>query len=114
MTSTEGGIHVVDVAVGEKKVILPTKSMFGFDFVTKIVTLFDFSGTNASPDQPFGNLLPFMLLGSSDKGDMKDILPMMMLMGGMNGDSSPFGAINMNNHLCSWLLWEEAKARFFR
>lgn len=113
VTSTEGGIHVVDVAVGEKKVILPTKSMFGFDFVTKIVTLFDFSGTNASPDQPFGNLLPFMLLGSSDKGDMKDILPMMMLMGGMNGDSSPFGAINMNNPLMLMALMGGSESKDF-
>lgn len=113
VTSTEGGIHVVDVAAGEKKVILPTKSMFGFDFVTKIVTLFDFSGTNASPDRPFGNLLPFMLLGSSDKGDMKDILPMMMLMGGMNGDSSPFGAIDMNNPLMLMALMGGSESKDF-
>lgn len=93
VTSTEGGIHVVDVVAGEKKEILPTKSMFGFDFVTKIVSLIDFSAMNASADQPFGNMLPLMLL-SDDKSSMRDMLPMMMLMNGDNlGDfdmSNPF------------------------
>ena len=61
VTGTEDGIHVIDVAAGEKKEILPTKSMFGFDFVTKIVSLIDFSAMNASADQPFGNMLPLMI-----------------------------------------------------
>ena len=97
VTSTEDGIHVIDVVDGEKKVILPTKSMFGFDFVTKIVTLIDFSGLNASEDQPFGNLLPLMLLGDR-KGDstMKDMLPLMLLMG---GNGSALGGLDMSNPL---------------
>ena len=95
VTSVEGGIHVVDVAAGEKKEILPTKSMFGFDFVTKIVSLIDFSSMNASADQPFGNMLPLMLL-SDNKSSMKDILPMMMLM---NGGNASFGSFDMSNPL---------------
>lgn len=93
VTSTEGGIHVVDVAAGEKKEILPTKSMFGFDFVTKIVSLIDFSAMNASADQPFGNMLPLMLL-SDNKSSMRDMLPMMMLM---NGGNAGFGGFDMSN-----------------
>lgn len=96
VTSVDNGIHVVDVAAGEKKEILPTKSMFGFDFVTKIVTLIDFSSMNASADQPFGNLLPLMLLGENS-GNMKDMLPMMMLMGGMNGANENAFSFDMNN-----------------
>lgn len=98
VVSTDGGIHVVDVAAGEKKEILPTKSMFGFNFVTKIVTLIDFSGLSASEDKPFGNLLPLMLLGDR-KGDsgMKDMLPLMLLMGSDNG--SALGGLDMSNPL---------------
>lgn len=93
VTSTEGGIHVVDVAAGEKKEILPTKSMFGFDFVTKIVSLIDFSAMNASADQPFGNMLPLMML-SDNKSSMRDMLPMMMLM-----NSGNLGSFDMSNPL---------------
>lgn len=96
--SVDNGIHVVDVAAGEKKEILPTKSMFGFDFVTKIVTLIDFSSMNASAEQPFGNLLPLMFLGENS-GNMKEMLPMMMLMGGMNGTSANAFSFDMNNPL---------------
>ena len=32
---------VIDPFDGEEKVILPTRSCFGFDFVTKVVCLFD-------------------------------------------------------------------------
>lgn len=97
VVSTDGGIHVVDVAAGEKKEILPTKSMFGFNFVTKIVTLIDFSGLSASEDKPFGNLLPLMLLGDRKGGSgMKDMLPLMLLMG---GNGSALGGLDMSNPL---------------
>lgn len=97
VVSTDGGIHVVDVAAGEKKEILPTKSMFGFNFVTKIVTLIDFSGLSASEDQPFGNLLPLMLFGDRKGGSgMKDMLPLMLLMG---GNGSALGGLDMSNPL---------------
>ena len=98
VTSTKEGIHVVDVAAGEKKEILPTKSMFGFDFVTKIVSLIDFSAMNASADQPFGNMLPLMML-SDNKSSIRDMLPMMMLMNGGN-----FGSFDMSNPLMMMAL----------
>ena len=50
----------VDVYAGEQKQIIPTVNMFGFNFITKIVSLFNAIGDNApSPDQPFGNMIPF-------------------------------------------------------
>lgn len=75
-------LDVIDPVAGERKEILPAKSPFGFDFVTKVMSLFDqFTGIDkADATNPFGNMLPFMLM--SDSKDMKDILPMMMLMGG--------------------------------
>ena len=96
VTSVENGIHVVDVAAGEKKEIIPTKSMFGFDFVTKIVSLIDFSAAGASKDAPFGNMLPLMLMADGNR-NMKDmILPMMLMNSGSFGN---FGSLDMNNPL---------------
>ena len=79
----EDGITVVDVTDGEYKKILPTKSIFGFDFVTKVVSLIDFSATSASEDNPFGNMLPFMLLAGDSKEN--DIFPLALMMSNMNG-----------------------------
>lgn len=109
VTSTEGGIHVVDVAAGEKKEILPTKSLFGFDFVTKIVSLIDFSSMSASEDNPFGNMLPLMMLGNAD-GDcsFRDMLPMMMFMG--NGN---FAGMDMNNPLMLMALMGGSESKDF-
>ena len=112
VTSVDNGIHVVDVAAGEKKEILPTKSMFGFDFVTKIVTLIDFSSMNASAEQPFGNLLPLMFLGENSS-NMKEILPMLMLMGGMNGASPNAFSFDMNNTLMLMALMGGSKDNDF-
>lgn len=71
VTSTKGDISAIDVAAGEKKIIMPTKSMFGFDFITKVVSMIDFSMSNADENNPFGNLLPLMLF-NSDKNEEND------------------------------------------
>ena len=108
VTSTENGIHVVDIAAGEKKEILPTKSMFGFDFVTKIVCLIDFANMSASADQPFGNLLPLMMM--SDGGSMQDMLLPMMLM---NGGKMDFGTMDMSNPLMLMALMGGSEGKNF-
>lgn len=83
--SEQGDIIVVDIALGEKKTILPSKSPFGnFSFITKIVSLFDNMMDTPSKDNPLGNMWMFALLDDDNKS-MKDILPMMMLMNGANG-----------------------------
>ena len=109
VTSTENGIHVVDVKAGEKKTILPTKSMFGFDFVTKIVCLFDFTNASASADHPFGNMLPLMLM--SDNKNMKDMLLPMMLMSG-NG-SFDFSKMDMSNPLMLMAMMGGSESKDF-
>lgn len=83
----DGVINVIDYSTASVMDILPVKSPFGFNFFTKVVCLVDMSGMSAaSPENPFGGLLPFLMLG-----DGKDIDPMMfMLMGGnMNFASNP-------------------------
>lgn len=87
VTKNENGkILCVDPAAAEEKIVLPVKNMFGFDFVVKIVNLFEgMNGFEApSADQPFGNnLWMFMML--EDKGNMSDLLPLMLLSNNGNG-----------------------------
>lgn len=81
-----GDLIAVDIRAGEKKTIMPVRNMFHFDFVTKIVSLFNMNGmTQPSADMPFGNMLPLMLMNDDNKDmDMKDILMMSMLANGGN------------------------------
>lgn len=77
----------VDVCAGEQKQVIPTVNMFGFNFVTKIVSLFNTVGDNApTPDAPFGNMLPFMLM---NEGETIDPMMMMLMMGGKMDMSNP-------------------------
>ena len=84
-----GTFEVTDVRAGEAKTVIPTRNMFGFNFMTKVVSLFGAFTDAPTADQPFGNMLPFLMLGE----DNKDIDPMMMFFmmnqGGANIFSNP-------------------------
>lgn len=84
----DGGLVVVDPVAGEEKKILPTTSPFGFNFITKVVNLFDNCGLagSATADSPFGNFLPFMLMGDDNDSNL---LPLMLLSGKTDFTSSP-------------------------
>lgn len=98
VTGKQGNdITVVDVSKGEKKTILPTKSMFGFDFVNKYVSLIDFSGVSASADAPFGNLLPMLMLSNADGASRDSLLPLMLMSQGN-------GSFDMSNPLMLYAL----------
>lgn len=89
--SVENGIHVVDIRAGEKKEILPTTNMFGFNFVTKIVSMFNAFQSSPTPDQPFGNMLPFLMLNGEDGKTMdSDTMLMFMMMQNQNGSTNIF------------------------
>ena len=89
--SVENGIHVVDIRAGEKKEILPTTNMFGFNFVTKIVSLFNAFQSSPTPDQPFGNMLPFLMLNGEDGKSMdSDTMLMFMMMQNQSGSTNVF------------------------
>ena len=89
--SVENGIHVVDIRAGEKKEILPTTNMFGFNFVTKIVSLFNAFQSSPTPDQPFGNMLPFLMLnGEDDQSIDADTMLMFMMMQNQNDSTNIF------------------------
>ena len=98
---TKDGIKVVDIVHGEQKTVMPTTNIFGFNYMTKVVSMFDnmnlFSGMTApSAEQPFGNMMPFMMMSSmcgdggfGFDGDMGKMMMMSMMMGGQN----PFAAM---------------------
>lgn len=74
----QGSLVVVDPKAGEIKTILLTKNMFGFDFTTKIVNIFDMFAEKPTEDNPFGNMLPMMLMGDGQM-EMKDLMVMSMM-----------------------------------
>jgi hypothetical protein len=96
-------ISVVDIYNGEVKDIMPTTSPFGFNFITKVVSLIDMSGANA--DTPFGNLLPLLMLGEGQ--DFKDILPMMFL----TGNTGVFGNMVQNPLMLYALMGDNGNAK---
>lgn len=102
VVSTEKDIRAVDVTEGEKKTILPTKSMFGFDFVTKVVTMIDFGKIGADNDNPFGNLLPLMLLGG--EGEMNFDFKTFLMMQALGGNKDGNFNFDMSNPLVMMAL----------
>ena len=77
----QGSLVVVDPKAGEIKTILLTKNMFGFDFATKVVNIFSMFAEKPTEDNPFGNMLPMMLMGDG-KMEMKDLAIMSMMTKG--------------------------------
>lgn len=78
---------VVEPYTCEVKTLLAAKNAFGFNYVTKVVNLmdnFNLAGA-ASADNPFGNLLPLMML--SGNKNMEDMMPLFLMgSGAMEGD----------------------------
>ena len=83
-----GTFEVIDIRAGETKNIIPSRNMFNFNFMTKVVSLFGAFTNAPTADQPFGNMLPFLMMGEN-----KDIDPMMMFFmmgqGGTNVMANP-------------------------
>ena len=78
----EAGMTAIDPQAGEEKKILLTKSPFGFNFATKVVSLFNMTSDAPTPDAPFGNMLPFLMMSESNgEFDMNTML-MLSMMGG--------------------------------
>ena len=95
------GIIVIDTDSNERKTILPVCNVFNFNFITKVVSLFNFgTGSNSlfgtpSADQPFGNILPMMMMSEmfgkdSKSGDKTDIFTIMMMSQMFAGGANPF------------------------
>lgn len=100
----DGGVIAVDVRAGEEKKILPTNSPFGFNFVTKVVSMFNAFNGAPTPDAPFGNFLPFMMMGEGN-----DIDPFVMCMMMQNMGNAQCGNM-FSNPMMMYFLMKDGKA----
>ena len=84
--NAQTAIIAVEPNSNEVKTFAPKKSIFGFDFYTKITTPMDmFGGANANESNPFGNMLPLLMLGDGEF-DMSTMLMFSMMNGnGLGG-----------------------------
>lgn len=89
----EDGIHCIDILNSEAKVIVPVTSIFGFNYITKVVSLMNVNAGAPSADNPFGNLMPFMMMSSVMGDDSDNDFSKMMMMSMMMGGSNPFTAM---------------------
>lgn len=94
----DNGIVAIDVRAGEEKKIIPTTNMFGFNFVTKIISMFDAVAGAPTADKPFGNFLPFLMMNENDSLD-----PMMVMMM-LNG-----GQLDMSNPMLMYMMFAKDK-----
>lgn len=85
-------LRVIDVTDGEEKKIVPSKSIFGFDFVTKVISLIDFSSMTANEDNPFGNMLPFLLANKNTNEKDNNIFLLAWML--MNEKTQPFSSFS--------------------
>lgn len=77
--------------------IVPEQSIFGFAYYTKIISLMTMFNNQASESNPFGNILPFMLMGDGEVD--KDTMLMLAMCNG--------GAVNQNMMLPLMLMGDK-------
>ena len=80
--------------------VIPETSIFGFSFYTKIVNPFEGLGKEANADNPFGNILPFLMM-QNDGGDSMNPMMMAMMFGG--------GKIDMSNPMMMYMMMSQNK-----
>lgn len=84
-----GTFEVTDVRAGETKNIIPTRNMFGFNFMTKVVSMFGAFANAPTADQPFGNMLPFLMMNGENDKDIDPMMFMFMMNQGGNTGMNP-------------------------
>lgn len=87
---------VIDPEEGTEKSILPAHSPFGFDYLTTLISLMDGFDLPASEDNPFGNMLPLILMNNSKTSDQT--LPLMLMMNGKMDMSNPLMLLALSDN----------------
>ena len=91
--NADGTVSVIDYSNAAISNILPVKSPFGFNFLTKICALIDIDSIGADVENPFGSMLPFLVLSNSENNgniDTSMLLAMSMMSGqGMDFSKNP-------------------------
>lgn len=80
--------------------VIPETSIFGFSFYTKIINPFEGFSKGANADNPFGNILPFLMM-QNDSGDSMNPMMMVMMFGG--------GKIDMSNPMMMYMMMSQNK-----
>lgn len=86
----------VDIENSELKTVIAPTNIFGFNYVTKITPLFNLGSTNPSADNPFGNIMPYLLFSTlnGSAGTKSDSMQTLILISMMNNaDGNFFGNI---------------------
>lgn len=76
----DNGIVVIDPQDKTRKEIVPERNIFGFDFIPKVIAPITADAIKANEENPFGNLLPFLMM--SDSNNNNDIMMFMMMQNG--------------------------------
>ncbi len=85
---TDTHISAINVRKGTIENLIPKTSIFGFSFYVKLVTLME--NFKPDPSNPFGSMLPFLMLEDSGNDDsMRDIMMMSMMSGTANSSMLP-------------------------
>ena len=95
-------IECIDCADSEYRVVLPTSNIFNFDYVTKIVNPFGGMMQAPTAENPFGNMLPFMLMNESGNSDAAF---MFMMMQNQNAGSTNIFA----NPMMMYFMMKDSK-----
>jgi hypothetical protein len=88
-----GRLQVEDIQERQVITILPVKNVFGFEFYTKLFCFADNLFGEVNAENPFGNLLPLMLMNKDSKND--NLLPLMFMGGGFNGGNAQMNPLMM-------------------
>lgn len=90
----------VDIENSELKTVIPPTNIFGFNYVTKITPLFNLGTANPSADNPFGNIMPYLLFstlndgeGAAKSGSGFDMQTLLLISMMNNADGNFFGNI---------------------
>ena len=95
----EDKLIVIDVRDGEEKTILPTKNMFGFNFVTKVISIIDLFKDQPTDENPFGNILPLLMMDNDgENNDSNMFLALMMSQNKTNLDNPMLLYMLCNNN----------------
>ncbi|MGN0139713.1 MAG: hypothetical protein ACI39B_04380 [Methanobrevibacter smithii] len=81
--------------------VIPETSVFGFSFYTKVMNPFEGFGKDANAENPFGNILPFLMMQNGEGGDSINTLMMAMMLGG--------GKMDMSNPMMMYMMMSQNK-----
>ena len=95
ISDKDKGIKIIKPNEQETAVIIPMKSIFGFDFYSKVINIFENVSIEADQNNPFGNMLPLLMMGDKENND--SLLPMMMMMNSNKDINSMLPLLMMGN-----------------